>query len=172
MRDEILTELRHNLELARNRMKIQADKHCREVIFNVGDYVLLLLQPYRQQTMVFRRSLKLSPRYFGSYKVTERVRPVAYRLELPVGSLIHDVFHVSLLKPHFGSLPTSLQLPPLTDVHTILPQPESILDSRVIKRGNYRSKEEILVKWVGAPAEDATWENKRRLLHTYPTFNP
>ena len=39
---------------------------------------------------------------------------------------------------------------------TLLPQPEAVLDSRVIQKGSYRPKEEILVKWMGAPAEDAT----------------
>ena len=36
-RDTILRELRHNLSLARQRMKIQADLKRREVSFEVGD---------------------------------------------------------------------------------------------------------------------------------------
>ncbi|KAL5810815.1 hypothetical protein ACOSQ4_027383 [Xanthoceras sorbifolium] len=83
-RDEILAELRHNLELAQNRMKIQADRHRRKVSFNVGDYVYLRLQPYRQQSVVFCRSFKLSPRFFSPYKIIARVGSVAYKLELPI----------------------------------------------------------------------------------------
>jgi hypothetical protein len=46
-RDTILLELRHNLQLAQNLMKCQADQHRREVSFTMGDYVYLKLQPYR-----------------------------------------------------------------------------------------------------------------------------
>ncbi|KAL5754774.1 hypothetical protein ACOSP7_022994 [Xanthoceras sorbifolium] len=94
----------------------------------------------------------------------ERIGPVPYCLELPARSLIHNVFHVSLLTRHIGPFP------PMTAEDTILPQPESILDSRVIQKGKYLSKEEVLIKWVGAPIKDATWENKRHLLRIYPEF--
>ncbi|KAL5752800.1 hypothetical protein ACOSQ2_023307 [Xanthoceras sorbifolium] len=100
----------------------------------------------------------------------ERIGPVPYCLELPARSLIHNVFHVSLIKRHIGPFPVSIQLPPMTAEDTILPQPESILDSRVVQKGNYLSKEEVLIKWVGAPIKDATWENKRHLLRIYPEF--
>ena len=170
-RDTILLELRHNLQLAQNRMKCQADQHRREVSFTMGDYVYLKLQPYRQTSVAFRASLKLAPRFFGPYKVLEKVGLVAYKLALPPGSQIHDVFHVSLLRKHLGPVtPSSPELPPVSVTSVVLPQPEVVLDRRVIRKGNYSPKSEILVKWVGAPAEDATWENEWRFSKSYPDF--
>ena len=96
---------------------------------------------------------------------------VRYKLALPLGSQIHDVFHVSLLKKHLGPVTaTSTQLPPVSDTSTVLPQPKVVLDRQVIHKGKYRPKSEILVKWVGVPAEDATWENEWRFTKLYPDF--
>ena len=76
-----------------------------------------------------------------------------YRLALPPNSQIHNVFHFSMLHKHLGPIhaPASSQLPPVSNDSIILPQPKSILDRRVIQKGKYRPKSEILVKWNGAP---------------------
>jgi len=59
-RDAILKELRHNLLLTQNHMKCQAFQHKRNISYIVGDYVYLKLQPYRQTSMAFQVSMKLS----------------------------------------------------------------------------------------------------------------
>ncbi|GJV07029.1 transposon ty3-G gag-pol polyprotein, partial [Tanacetum coccineum] len=144
----------------------------REVEFSVGDMVYLKLQPYRQSTVAVRLSAKVGPKFFGPYKIIERVGPVAYRLELPPKALIHNVFHVSLLKECKGDppIPDSSEASPAVQPPTG-PQPEAVLEERVVKKGKYRPKTEVLVKWKGFPREDATWETKWRFQKAYPDFH-
>ena len=100
-----------------------------------------------------------------------RIGPVAYKLELPEGAQIHDVFHVSLLKKKWGPIESAIvTLPPVSDDATILPEPEFVLDRRVVQNGKYRPKTEVLIQWKGASREDATWENLWRFSRSYPAF--
>jgi hypothetical protein len=172
-REVIMRDLRRNLLEAQTRMKSRADLHRREVTYDVGDYVFLKLQPYRQKSVAFRSSLKLSPRFFGPFRILARVGAVAYKLDLPAGAHIHDVFHVSLLKKKWGPVvdDTVITLPPVSTDDIILPEPELILDRRVVQKGKYRPKTEVLVQWKGALPEDASWENLWRFAKTYPQFN-
>jgi hypothetical protein len=79
-------------------MKSQADKKRVERRFEVGDQVFLKLQPYVQTSIARRSNQKLSYKFFGPYKVLQKLGNVAYKLELPPDSQIHLVVHVSLLK--------------------------------------------------------------------------
>jgi hypothetical protein len=78
--------------------------------------VFLRLQPYRQSSLKKSGAKKLKPIFYGPYRIMHRVGEVAYELELPKGSKIHNVFHVSCLKKAVGQfISTSEELPPLDE---------------------------------------------------------
>ena len=60
----------------------------------------LKVSPFK--TVIRRKKKgKLSPRYINPYEILEKIRPVAYRVALPVAlAKIHNVFHVSQLQKH------------------------------------------------------------------------
>ena len=97
-RDEILAELKENLTLAQQRMKLFADRHRREVSYELGDWVFLKLQPYRMKSLARKQRDKLRPRYYGPFQIIAKVGQVAYHLALPPDCKLHPVFHVSKLK--------------------------------------------------------------------------
>ena len=67
---EVLQLLKDNLNLAQNRMKQQADQYRNERSFDVGDWVFLRLQPYKQMSLnKAKKDNKLSRKYYGPYKV-------------------------------------------------------------------------------------------------------
>ena len=48
---QILQILKDSLTMAHNRMKQQANQHRSERSFEVGDWVFLRLQPYKQMSL-------------------------------------------------------------------------------------------------------------------------
>lgn len=96
---ELLSQLiRQQLIRAQQRMKAQADKNRTEREFEEGDSVFLKLQPYVQSSIASRDHQKLSFRFYGPFKILQRIGKVAYRLDLPADAKIHRVVHVSQLK--------------------------------------------------------------------------
>jgi hypothetical protein len=78
--------------------------------------------------------MKLSPRFYGPYRVLARVGSVAYRLELPPTTCIHSVFHVSQLKKKLGTLDRTVEeLPSVSDNGAMELEPTRIIDFRWVK---------------------------------------
>lgn len=164
-RDAMLKQIKGHLLLAQDRMKTNADKHRRELEFQVGDKVFLKLRPYRQQSVVKRLYQKLAARYFGPFEVIGKVGAVAYRLQLPEGSRIHNVFHVSQLKPVIGQGHTVSELPrTLSSNDELVVEPEDVLDTRYDAHGCL----EALVSWTGLPEHENSWEKAVLLLQQFP----
>ena len=162
---DIVATLKDNIARAQNQQKQYADKKRSERSFEVNDMVYLMLQPYKQSTLKKSGVEKLKPRYYGPFRIIRRVGEVAYELELPTDSRVHNVFHVSHLKKVLGqNVMPSVVLPPLDDEGKLILVPKPILDSRE-KQLRRRVIREYLVKWKNLPVEDATWEGEVILQH-------
>lgn len=123
--------LKEHLARAQNRTKMQADKKIRDQEYAVGEEVLLKLQPYAQSSLVNRPFPKLAFKYYGPYKLLERIGRAAYHLELPADCLIHPVFHVSQLKPFLPDYTLVFsQLPSIVTLDRTVLLPEVVLDRR------------------------------------------
>jgi hypothetical protein len=158
---DILKELKDHLQKAQNQQKVQVDKHRLEHTFEVGDLVYLRLQPYRQASIKRSGEEKLQTCFFGPYKISRKVWAVAYELELPRSSRIHNVFHVSCLKRAIVQHITRVEvLPPLDEEGQLVLVSQKILE--VPEKNLWkRSIKEYLIKWKDLPIEDVAWENEQ-----------
>ena len=67
---EVFHILKDNLVTSQNKMKQQADQHQSERSFEERDRVFLRLKPYKQMSLKqLNKDNKLSPKYYGPYKV-------------------------------------------------------------------------------------------------------
>lgn len=76
-REQMVQFLKFHLLRAQHRLKLFADQHRTEKVLEIGDYVYVKLQPYRQQSVVVRSNQKLAPKYFGPYKIVHKCGAVA-----------------------------------------------------------------------------------------------
>ena len=133
-RDDALTNAKKELARAQQRMKKYYDQHHREVTFEPDEYVYLKIDPRKQKALRKRYDFKLARKFFGPFKVLQRIGKVAYRLELPTASQLHPVFHISWLKKHIGD-PTqvSRDIPTMDEEGQLVLQPFKALDYLQVK---------------------------------------
>lgn len=160
---------RDPLLAAQNKIKVQADKHRSDREFQVGDQILLKLQPYAQHSVFNRPYPKLSLKYYGPYKVLKRIGKTAYKLELPAEAKVHPVFHVSQLKPFTSNYtPVFHTLPKVLDLEKDTVEPAKIVDRRLVKKGN-TAIVQVQVRWTNLPQDAITWEDHDVLRAKFPS---
>jgi hypothetical protein len=149
-------------------MRMYVDLKCTKRVFKEGDWVYLRLQPYRQMSVAWRRSLKLSSRFYGPFLILRKIGIVAYHLDLPAGSFIHPIFHVSQLKLNIerAIIPIA-KLPPNNQQGVIQLEPEELLERRSRKVHN-NAIVELLICWQRLLLKEATWEKYHHLKSSYP----
>ncbi len=148
---------------AQQRQKHYYDKRHVPSVFEVGAEVLLATTNLHLRTTGTR---KLIPRWVGPFKVLACMGGSAYSLDLPdCMHQVHNVFHVSLIKPYRSDGRT--QPPPPPELVDDCPEwtVEQVLDHRVVKRGHQR-KVEYLIHWEGYGDEHNTWETSANVANS------
>ena len=151
---------RHNLVKAAERMKHYADSGRCNVEFKVGDRVFLKMDPIQFKTPK-GLSTALGRRFDGPFTVEGKVGRVAYKLKLPVHMRVHNVFHVSQLRPYHADEEDSSRNVPTRGPAFVRDRPglevEEVIAVRDRGYGNRKWKE-FLVHWQGQTRAEATWE--------------
>lgn len=168
-RQEWTQLLQQQLMRAQQQMKVQADRNRSEREFQPGELVYLKVQPYVQTSLASRSCQKLAFRYFGPYKILERVGKVAYKLELPPSAKIHNVIHVSQLKKHVPpshQVTENISVLDFTDASLLVPA--ELLAHQLIRKGGHATQMG-LVRWYGFPSSLATWISLNVLKQFHPS---
>ncbi|KAA3467948.1 DNA/RNA polymerases superfamily protein [Gossypium australe] len=167
---ELISEIEEKVKLIQGRLKEASDKQKsyvdlkrKEIEFSGGAFFFLKI-------LIFGRKVKLSLRFIRPYRVSKRVGPIAYQLQLPPElNWIHNVFHVCILR-RYRSDPSHIVPADEIEVRpdlTFEEKPVQILD-RDIKV--LRRKYVLLVKVLrhNHGSENATWEPEEAMRHQYP----
>ncbi|MCO5593647.1 hypothetical protein L7F22_047663 [Adiantum nelumboides] len=85
--DEAYRKMRLALEKTQSKQKKAVDRQRRELVFSLGDWVLLRFEKARLRKMEGKERLfpKLGMRYYGPFQVCDKISDVAYRMKLPEG---------------------------------------------------------------------------------------
>ena len=110
---------------------------------------------------------KCMPKWIDPFTVTQLVRPVALKLELPAPWRIHPVFHVSLTKPYLSD--GTVQ--PLQPLSYLKGEPrfsaDYILKKKVVREG-HKSETQYLIRWTDCGPANDTWEPSSNISNKDP----
>ena len=146
--------------------KKQADHGRKDKEYAIGDWVWLKLQAYRQKSIRGQHH-KFDPKFYGPYQIIDRIGKVAYKLGLPTTATIHNVFHVSLLRPAAAPTTPVVDLLPVSHINDAIPQ--AILERKMVKRHN-QAVTKWLIHWAGQSPADASWEFADVVKERFPWF--
>nr|GFB94995.1 putative reverse transcriptase domain-containing protein [Tanacetum cinerariifolium] len=166
---EKIIQIKQRMQAARDRQKSYADLKHQPMEFQVGDKVMLKVSPWKGVVRFGKRG-KLNPRYVGPFNVLERVRDVAYKLDIPEElSRVHNTFHVSNLKKCHADEPLAV---PLDGLHVddklhFVKEPIEIMD-REVKWLKQSRIPLVKVRWNSKRGPKFTWEREDQFRKKYP----
>lgn len=163
--EEALEDAKACLHEAQLRMQSRANLHRRHVHYGIGDFAWLNAKHFRQK---FGGSKKLMHRWYGPFKVLQRIGDNACELELPPQMLIHDTINVNLLKPYIfkEGEATHIAPPALLPDGSVQDEVESIIEHQ----GTGKNRQ-FLLKWSDNAMPtwhiEADLKNCRKLIKEY-----
>ena len=156
-----LAEDQTNLVLAQKRMATAVNRSRRSIEYNVGDEVVLTTKHTKNYCP--HLPAKIKARWVGPFTITQKVSPVAYRVELPPSWRLHPVFHIDKLKKYIRSEEF------LREVH---PPPPVVVEDHLeyevedfIRHRGKGTRQQYLVLRKGYPFTEATWEYEQDLVN-------
>ncbi|MCO5611684.1 hypothetical protein L7F22_065942 [Adiantum nelumboides] len=106
---ESFQKIKEAISISQQKQKAAANKHRRALAFKENDWVLLKFPKARLKHTSSKNPTghqkyyaKLAKRYYGPFQILKPINKMAYQLKLPNHWLIHNAFHVSVLKPYKG----------------------------------------------------------------------
>ena len=161
--NQLLKKAKQQLEIAQRRQARSADDHRRDVRFKVGDSVLLSIDNINLVgAKQLKRTAKLSELFLGPFTIKAVVNANAYTLNLPPTLRIHPTVNITRIKEYKNGhllFPSRPQLhprpPPVATSDNGAPEWEA---EQIVGRRGKGQRLQYLVKWVGYPMSEATWE--------------
>ncbi|GJZ50637.1 putative reverse transcriptase domain-containing protein, partial [Tanacetum coccineum] len=141
---EKIIQIKQRMQTVRDRQKSYYDKKRKPMDFQVRDKVML--------------------------KVLEKVRAIAYKLELQQElSRVHNTFHVSNLKRCYSDDPLTVPLDGLhvDDKLQFVEEPVKIMD-REVKQLRHSRVPIVKVRWNSKRGPEFTWECEDQFKKKYP----
>nr|GEU42056.1 putative reverse transcriptase domain-containing protein [Tanacetum cinerariifolium] len=136
---EKIIQVKQRIQTAHDRQKSYVDLKCKPMEFQVEDKVMLKVLPWKGVVRFGKRG-KLNSRYVRLFKVLEKVKSVAYKVELPQElSRVHNTFHESI----------------------------EIMD-RKVKRLKRSRIPIVKVRWNSRRGLEFTWEREDQFQKKYP----
>ena len=158
---EALRKAKVCIQAAADRQKAAADTSRRDLTFKVGESVLLSTTNLKLAT---DKPRKLLPKWVGPFSVVKVINAVAYQLALPDNWTIHDVFHISLLKPYLPGKTSKVPPPPEFINDQAEYEVERILAHRRVGRSH---KYQYLIQWRGYSEEHISWEPETNMTNCH-----
>jgi len=157
-----------NLKIAQDRKKSNANLDRTQREFQVGEHVFVRVK-LRKNSFKLGNCANLAPKYCGPFEVLTRVGHVAYQISLPPNIIIHNVFHVSLLKRyiHDATHVIDWNIVQVELAGDFLVEPDCILGKREIYLHNCTIGQ-VKVKWKHLSPNEENWELESHMWETYP----
>ncbi|KAF1328523.1 Retroelement pol polyprotein, partial [Globisporangium splendens] len=171
-RQQVIKLAQENLKQAQERQKKYYDRKRREVEFEAGDLVMLDTKNLPLKTVARSTSLqkaKLAAKKVGPFKIETMVNKNVARLVLPPNmKRLHPAFNVELLS-HYVENPTKFYTRPIPKAAPVILDDETgealhVVEA-LLRRKTHNRQMMWLVKWLGYPVHESTWEYEKNIRH-------